>query len=241
MNPPRYLRALYIAALCNAGAALITMAPAPALARATPGRLERRDRSIRNIVRSLGRAMIAAGRAQTAFAERGALYTPPQPIAAPIDPRIQAIMACPVFAAAIGAPSAVRSIDQPWIEVSAEPPRITIYWRGARIAADRYVRVQGERGRIEPGNGRSNGSVRELSKEHFGRAVQAAVVALTHAGFRCSGFVEIRTLKIGKTEDENGDEIEDALSFKGLVATVGLARPRPSWMQPAPKRGFARL
>lgn len=248
--PPRFPRALFIAALCNAGALVIKERPVPRLPELTRARIERRDLSIRGIMRGVGRAIIAAGQAGEAFDERRTLSVPATPAAVRVDARLRAILESSAFAHAIGAPELEDNLEAPWIEARDEPPRVTIFWRGHRVRGDRMVRVirtdkaTGIR-RVERASGQTvGGSVRDLSRAEFARAVEAAVLALAAAGFKPSGLVDIRKLSVGQREDEEtGEEIADpsaGFSFKGLVATIGLQRKPPIWANATLKRSRAR-
>lgn len=173
-KPPTPLpRALIIAAFAAAGAFSSTMRSRRP-SRPPEFRAERRDRSIRQIARYVGRAIIAAGEAQERF-DAGAPIWMPAP--AFIDPRVRAIMACPDFIRALGRPATHDDGDAPcWVEVREEPPRVHIFWRGAFVD----------------------------DRDAFAKAVAAAVGALNAAGFPTSSFLEVRKHKVGTEHHEPG-------------------------------------
>jgi len=216
-TPPRFPRALFIAAFAIAGAATVVLKPA-ALTRLTPSREERRNRSVRSIVRTLGPAIVAGGRASEAFERTGSMMAKVEPPKPRIDKAIAAICACPKVAAAIGKPSPTPCEDSAWVEVNREgsAPRVTLYWRGEFIQGERMARVWKEEGgvkRIVQGQGETVGSARSCDMARFGEAFESAKAALRAAGIALSPFAEAKRV--------------NTPNFKGAVATIGLRREAP--------------
>lgn len=205
-SPPRFPRALFVACLALAGAALSPVKQQTI--RATPAQISARDRSVREIIKRFGRAFMAASRAADAFESTGRMGRTPPPV-----PRIDPIVACitnaPGVHRAIGKPDG----DDAWIEVdrTGARPLVRIFWRGALIAGERPVRaLEGEPGRERVVKARRAAPAqRSLSLDHMREAMQAAREAMRAAGFAVSAFHEVRRL-----------ERED---FRGAVATIGLA------------------
>lgn len=241
--PLPFHRALFIAALCTAAASVAKVRTVSKREAQTPARIDRRDRSIRFIVQHQGRSIIAAQSAIDAFEQRGKLYALPDPPAPTFDPRVAAIMADAAVRDALGEVAAHDQKELAWVEYKPEPPRVSIYWRGEAVRGERVVRTivtaraTGEK-RIEKGRARHTvgGIQRELDRERFGAGVEAAALALDAAGFRPSGLIDIRWLKVGVDESEVSEEDFDAAQakggfhFKGMVATIGLRRELPKYL-----------
>lgn len=235
-TPPRLPpRALFIAALAHAGALSIKLAPVQQLSRLTPSRIERRDRSVRHIVRHLGSAIVAAGRAAEKFARTNTLWAPAVPLAPPLDPRLAVIVEAAPVSEALGvqlesATTAKRDAHghvtaDAWVELSEEPPRLTIYWRGVLDQGDELT-TRMKDGRVVDADGHTTGSSRQLCETRFTEAVEAARSALARNGFRPSAFVDIK----GYVKRPG---------FEGTMATIGLLRERPAWLS-APLRSAVR-
>lgn len=220
--PPRTPRALFIASLAIAGAAL-----APLLAR--PKRLagplsERRAQALRSFMRTAGGPLAAAGAAHRRFAELGAAWRP-ELAPPPCPPAVAAIRASEAVARILGPIHAADHPDEPWCEFSPEPPRVSIFWRGTRIEGERMVRAFGRRDwKVHAPRAKLTGVSRELDFEAFRAAAEAARLALADAGFPPGAFFEVRALRMSDP---------DGFSFEGAVATIGLARPKPSWLAPS--------
>lgn len=232
--PPRFPRALFIAAFAVASAATFKLKRPAATAR-TEARLSRRDRSVGHITKQLGRAIVAAGEAQDAFAARGVLYFKPEPPAPKIDAIARLIIDNPAVAGEIGRCAAEPNDETPWVEVhrDAATPHVKIYWRGEFIQGERMGRIlkhdqQSGRQWVEQGQGETVGSSRRLDMDRFTAAVEAARQALRKGGVLISSFCEAKRV--------------NTPVFKGAIATIGLMRERPKWMaqQPAKRAGFSR-
>ena len=235
-TPPRFPRALFIAAFAVAGAVFATPTKPP-IARMTECRRDRRDRSIAHIARWLGSSIIAGGRAQAAFERRAALIAGNDKRPESVDPIAAAIIASADVTTAIGKPVVIEpgeacEIEAPWVELhdGAAVPHVRLYWRGEFIQGEAMPRVwrQDERGkmRIERGQGETVGSSRTLDMERFSIAVEAAKRALRQAGFAPSSFTEVKRV--------------NTPAFKGAVATIGLVRARPVWAAPIRTRAAVR-
>lgn len=230
-QPPRNPRALFIAAFAVAG---VMFAPlkAPALPKLTPYRADRRDRSVRHIVRSLGRALIAGGRARDAFDRCGSMTAPPPPPPLKLDRAALAIMADAVVKSAIGQLTHHANEDDPWVEVNRDGvvPQVKIYWRGDFIQGERMARVWKDEPnglkRIEQGQGETMGSSRTLDMARFGDAFEAARTALRRAGIPLSPFAEAKRV--------------NTPTFKGAIATIGLRRENVLQLAPRPSRTLVR-
>lgn len=221
-TPPRFPRAMFIAAFAIAGAASSKLRPQP-IARMTDAREQRRDRSITHIARHLGRSIIATGAASEAFFQRGGAYAPPKPAQRRVDVALLAISASDKVAGLIGRVGLAPSLDAPWVEVdrTAATPHVRIFWRGDLMRGDRMVSVfaiDPKTGleRVEQGRGELVGSSRLLDMERFTEAVEAAKSALRKSGVRLSSFSEVRRL--------NTPSLSGGDAFKGAVAVIGLAR-----------------
>lgn len=217
--PPRFPRALFIAAFAVAGS-MVVRVRAPAIAALTPSREERRDRSVGHIARQLGRSIIAAERASVAFFKRGTAYAPPEKRRI-VDAAALAVIGSSAVADLIGKPGLDPSLDAPWIEVDREAvtPCVRVFWRGELMPGEKLPRVWEKTGtgqRVAIGSGQTTDSTRDCDPARFAEAVEAAKQAMRKHGVRLSSFTEIRRLK---TPALNGAD-----AFEGLIATVGLAR-----------------
>lgn len=212
-RPPRRPRALFIAAFAFAGSLALPLVR-PRLAPMTPARLERRNRSIRNLVRHCANAITAAHRALGEFERRGGKLF--QPYVAPLDPRLAAVVECAEVVAAIGPVMLADDGVHAWIEVREEPGRVHLFWRGTLIEGERrgtleqFDAITGEL-RVLRADGQRLPSMRHYSDEAFAAAVAAAKASLQARGHRPSTFLEIRWTKVP--------------SFEGGLATIGLLRP----------------
>lgn len=221
-------RAMFVAALAMAAA---VSAPIPAIPtrRLSPSAISRANVTLRRYLTELGRGIVAAGRAQRLFRERGAMWAHPQRVAR-MEARARAIAECPAVIAAIGE---VLDYDQPecaWVELS--DGHVSLLWRGELIVGERQTRAERE-GRIVDVERRE--CSRMHSPERFAAAVAAAAQALDRAGFPTSGLTETRWLQISPRTQPGARR-----TFAGYVATIGLKRRRPVWLLP-PNRSAAHV
>lgn len=220
MPPPRYPRALFVAAFAVAGAASVRLKPGRFSAD-TVARIQKRDASLIGIVSRFGRAFLAASRAQDRFDDTHDMIEQPRvPDREPIHPLVNAVLCSRSVAALIGVPAHERNDDaDAWVELrlGGARPYLNLFWRGDAINADATVtgwsNSETETGRVVRVEHRMAGD-RALDPSRMREAANAACTALREAGFTPSSFVEVRRIKTGS--------LGGGGSFEGLVATIGI-------------------
>ncbi len=210
-SPPRYPRALFIAAFAIAARAA-PMQP-PTLERPRAAQIQARNRSVMHIIRGVGSAILAAGRASQQFHTRQVAFVR-KALPKPVDPIVQALIDCPAIISAIGKAGTRDGLDV-WVELKRDIGAgfVKLYWRGTLIRGERMARVWVDVGgvrKIAKGRGQICGASRTLDMERFTLAAKGARLSLAQAGFKVSDFFEIKRVK---TE-----------SFTGAIATIGLRR-----------------
>lgn len=231
-HPPAPLpRSLFVAALAVAASSLAPMRrPIRAGSALAPSALSRRNVTLSRYLTALGRGILAAGRAQRLFAERGAMHAAPTLRKPHTDARIRAIANSAAVRAAIGPVEAAEHPEHAWVELGEN--HVTLFWRGDLIQGDRQTRAL------------KDGAVVKVdrvdafwapSRDRFLAAAHAARDALDAAGFPTSGLVDVRWLQIGPQQS-----IDAIRTYAGLVATIGLRRRKPIWMNFSGERGHAR-
>lgn len=224
--PQPQTRAMFVAALALAAATGGPVKPAarPAI---SPSAITRRDSALRRVVSALGAGMIAAGRAQLLFQERGAMWAHP-PLALKIEGRVKAIAADAAVRAAIGEVAPYDDGERAWLELGAN--HVTLLWRGEVSRGERQTRALRD-GRVVVVD--ECPAVLSACPERFRDAVEAAAAALDRAGFPTSGLMEIRWLQISPRTHPGATR-----TFAGYVASIGLKRRRPIWLL-GPSKGAA--
>lgn len=232
-HPPAPLpKSIFVAAFAVAASSLAPLRRLPVSAQPiAPSSLARRDTTLRRYITAIGRGIVAAGRARRLFYERGAaMHAAPTPRAPHVDARIRAIAGSATVRAAIGPVAPAEHPEHAWVELGEN--HVTLFWRGDLIQGDRQTRALKDGGVVKVDR---VDAFWAPSRDRFLAAAHAARDALDAAGFPTSGLVDVRWLQIGPQQS-----IDAIRTYAGLVATIGLRRRKPIWMNFSGERGHAR-